>query len=204
MRTRIGVVLVAALVLSPVPAAAAESSTWGSVAVDFAGLGSTTGSPRSDFASYLLMTPRYHVAAGEFADVSVGLGVPVFHLLLASYERSPEFTVAGLGVTAPLTLSLYAAGHGADGFVISFGGSGVISTAYVCALAGSCTGRKEGAGVAGIVGEVGLGYSWANSPFFRASYENGRLASLGHAGGEPPLEGMYQGAGLTVGFTFGR
>src|SRR5262245_15258033 len=54
---------------------------WDSLAVDVAGLGSTTDAPRSDFAYYHLVTLRHHMSVGRAAAVSVGVGLPLLQAL---------------------------------------------------------------------------------------------------------------------------
>lgn len=205
MRWLLVFLAVSAISVSTSPAAARERSGWASVALDTAGLGSTTGAPRTDLAAYFLATPRYHLAMGSFAQLSLGVGLPVLQLIavLGSKHGHAQDGLLGAGLTAPLTLWLHAEGHDHDSVVFSFGGNAVLTLATVCAFSGSCEGRKANALVGGVVGEIGLGYHWREGAFFRLAYENGRFGALGHAGGVPAIEGMYQGVGLTLGVAFG-
>jgi hypothetical protein len=185
---------------------------WGTFGVDMSFMVNANNEPRSDYTFHHVMTPRYHVAVGRAAVLSVGAGLPIgqFFMLAAliggKHRRSSgdgEAVTFGLGATVPLHLWLFTEGHHEDGVAFSFGVKPMIATATVCAFDGNCPGRKAYAGVGGVVGEIGVGHGWKSGAFVRVAYETGHLWPLFHAGGVPALDGIYHGVGLQFGLAFG-
>lgn len=211
-----GTVLVTALVALPREARADDEDKkrerWTTLGIDTTFMGAKEG-PRGDLSYNFLTTFRGHFGLGPHASLSMGIGLPMLQLFLlgciASGGRGNgkdlgEVVTAGIGVTTPIELRFTPGRRSKDGVMLSLGASPVLDTAIVCALGGTCEGKKSLALVLGYAATAGVGWQWSNGSFLTLAYSAGHLFPGGHAGGVDAIEGMYYGGMLGFGVSFGR
>lgn len=208
-----GAVVVAALA-SPRDARADDGDhkeLWGTLGVDTTFRAAADG-PRGDLAYNYLTTVRAHFGLGPHASLSMGMGLPVLQLFVGGFAASgnerPDNVVAaltsGIGVATPVRLRFTPGRRSEGGVMLEAGATPVLETAIVCALGGTCEGRKSLALVLGYAVSAGVGWQWKGGSFVSLAYSAGHLWPGGHAGGVDALEGRYIGGMLSFGVAFGR
>lgn len=208
-----GAVVVAALA-SPRDARAEDGDhkeLWGTLGVDTT-LRAAADGPRGDLAYNYLTTVRAHFGLGPHASLSMGMGLPVLQLFVGGFAASgnerPDNVVAaltsGIGVATPVRLRFTPGRRSEGGVMLDAGVSPVLETAIVCALGGTCEGRKSRALVRRIRRDRGRRVAVEGRLVRLAGVFGGHLWPGGHAGGVDALEGRYTGGMLSFGVAFGR
>lgn len=209
----LGLAIAAAMIATPAEARADEENKrelCGTLGIDTTFMGAKDG-PRGDLSYNFLTTLRAHFGLGPHASLSMGVGLPMLQLFLlgcvASGGRSGNnadigaVVTAGIGVTTPIELRFTPERRSKDGVMFNVGASPVMDTAVVCALGGTCQGKKALALVLGYAATAGAGWQWKDGSFLSFAYSTGHLWPGGHAGGVDALEGMYYGGMLSFGFS---
>lgn len=189
------------LVATPASADQKRKEFWATIGMDTAVMGYGQNG-RADMTYWFLMTSRAHFGLGRNVSLSMGISHPLLQLMFALAAKGSgagAIALFGVGLNLPLEVRFSPESRDVNGVVFTVGATPLVDTTVMCAFAGSCGNRtKIDVGI-GYAGELGMGYQWADGSFVTLAYASGHVFSGGNA-----LEGLYKGAWLSFGASFGR